>query len=216
MRKNGRIAKTICSLVICIILLLFCLYCSNKNTITALFNIDNYIEGNGLITEISTYQRIGSEVTIQYHYNGEIFSFVDWRNGIEKVGDSVPLLVNNSGGAVRRNVEFKTAYEYGFLLTSVIFGMVLVHDIILLYRKRRINTELRTQEVDAFIIKIRKYVILTSGHYKYQYLAEMKDEKGKKHKFWSYVVLMLDNISVGDNVKVVIEPNNYRNYYVKL
>lgn len=81
---------------------------------------------------------------------------------------------------------------------------------------RQINTELRTQEINATIIKIRKYVVLTTGQYKYQYLAEMKDETGKKHKFWSCVVMIPDNIHVGDNIKVVMEPGNYKNYYVKL
>lgn len=100
------------------------LYCSKYNdgdNLEGGLNIDNYIEGSGEIVEKSTYKRIGSEVTIQYHYNGEIFAFTDGRVGLEKVGDSVPLLINNFGNAVRRNIKFKTAYEKAFLLTSVIF-----------------------------------------------------------------------------------------------
>lgn len=216
MKQNGRIVKTIFSLGICIALLMFCLYCSNKGTIMALLNIDNYIEGSGEIVEESTYKRIGAEVTIQYHYNGGIFTFTDWWVGLEKVGDSVPLLINNSGNAVRRNIKFKTAYEKAFLLTIVILCMVLVYDIILLYKERQINTELRTRKINASVIKIREYIDLNTGQHKYQYLAEMKDETGKKHKFWSCVVMMPDNIHVGDGVKVVIEPGNYKNYYVKL
>lgn len=208
MKQNERIAKTFFLMLICIILLLFCLYCNNKSTIVALFNIDNYIESNGIITEQSIYKRIGAEITIQYHYKEKIFSFTDWQVATEKVGDS--------GNATRRNVEFKTAYEYAFLLVSVIFSMILAHDLILFYEAKQISPELRTQEIDACVIKIKKYVELNSGKYKYQYLAEMRDERGKKHKFWSPVVLMPDNIQAGDNVKVVMEPDNYKNYYVKL
>ena len=182
----------------------------------ALLNINNYIEGSGEIIEKSTYNRIGSKVKIKYYYNGEIFTFADWRVGMEKEGDSVPLLINDSGVAVRRSVKFKTAYEGGFLLTIVILCMVLVYDIILLYKEGQINTELRTREINASVIKIREYIELNIGQHKYQYLAEMEDETGKKHKFWSCVVMMSDNIQVGDNIKVVMEPGNYKNYYVEL
>ena len=173
-------------------------------------NIDNYIEGSGEIIEKRRVGKVETNVKIKYYYNGEIFTFADLRAGMEKVGDSVPLLINDSGVAVRKSVTFKTPYEGAVLLFIVLSCMCLVYDIILLYKEGQINTELRTREINASVIKIREYIDLNTGQHKYQYLAEMKDETGKKHKFWSYVVLMPDNIQVGDNIKVVMEPGNLK------